>query len=78
MKRRAVNAQTEANVRALEEANLPEQEKADRYYKRKMERFEIADAGRALVEKRFPKDSIQYERGMAVWKQYEETGSIRM
>jgi hypothetical protein len=78
MKRRAVNAQAEANARALEEANLPEREKAEKNYKRNMEKFDIADEGRALVEKRFPKDSLEYRRGMAVWKEYEENGTIRM
>jgi len=78
IKRRAVNAQAEANARALEEVNLPERDKAKRNYDRKVERFDIADEGRALVEKRFPKGSIQYERAMAVWQEYEERGSIRM
>jgi hypothetical protein len=78
IKRRATNAQAEANARALEEANLPERERAQRKYKRREERFEIADEGRALVEKRWPKDSIGYRRGMAIWTQYEEDGSISM
>jgi hypothetical protein len=76
IKRRATNAQVEANTRGLEDLNLPEQEKADKNYKRKMERFVIADAGRAVVTKLYPEGSLNYKRGMAVWQEYEEKGTI--
>ena len=78
IKRRAIKARAEADTKALEEANLPETERAKRKYDRKVERFKIAAEGRALAKKSYPEDSIDYKRDMAIWKEYEEEGSIRI
>ena len=43
---------------------------------RKLERFEIADKGRELAKERYPEGSLNYEREMAFWDEFEEERSV--
>jgi len=78
IKKRAIKAAADAEAKRAEEANLPPRERAKRDYDRKMERFEVADEGRALVRQRWPEGSPNFERGMLIWDQYEQDGSLAM
>lgn len=73
---RAKMADEEAAEKRAEEANLPLRERTQRRQVRELERFRIADEGRAVVEKTYPKGSKQYQREMAFWDRFEEQASL--
>lgn len=75
-KKEAELASERMKTRLAAEANLPLAERAQKKRARKLERFDIADKGRALAKERYPEDSLNYKREMAFWEEFEEERSI--
>jgi DNA-binding transcriptional MerR regulator len=75
-KKRAELASEEAKAKFAAEVNLPLAERAEKRRARKLERFDIADKGRALAKEKYPLGGLNYDREMAFWDEFEEERSI--
>jgi hypothetical protein len=75
-KKKAELSNEKAKTKVAAYANLPLAERAKIEHDLKLERFAIADAGRALAKERYPGGGLNFDREMAHWEEFQERKSI--